>query len=127
MSFFYITDDVMPDGGNGDDDVVVLTAAGEIDYEAAPQLRERILEHTKAGRRRLLLDLSTVTFIDSTAIGVLVGAITGLQDVNGGSLMIVCIEENKRVLRILEISGVTSLVTLHPSREHALSTLATAG
>jgi anti-anti-sigma factor len=126
MSFFYITEDVTPESDVSDEDVAVLEAVGEIDYAAAPQLRERILDQVKAGRRRVLLDLSTVTFIDSTAIGVVVGAVTGLQTSGEASLAIVCVEHNHRVRRILDIAGVNSLVTVHPSREQAFSELALA-
>jgi anti-sigma B factor antagonist len=127
MSIFYITDDTAPAGADDGDEVVVLVAAGEVDFAAAPQLRERICEQIDAGRRRLVLDVSTVTFIDSTAIGVLVGAITRLADAGDGSLTIVCGEENRPVMRIFDISGLTGLVEVHRTREEALSALVTAG
>ena len=128
MSFFYITDDVTPAGvGGAHVDVALLVVAGEIDYAAAPQLRQRILEHIRAGRRRLLVDLSTVTFIDSTAIGVLAGATGELQDAGEGSLTIICAEENTRVRRIFDIAGIDNLLAVHSSREQALSELASAG
>jgi anti-sigma B factor antagonist len=127
MSFFYIADDTAAAGAGDGDEVVVLVAAGEVDFAAAPQLRERIFEQLDAGRRRLVLDVSTVTFIDSTAIGVLVGAITRLGDADDGSLTIVCGEENRPVMRIFDISGLTGLVDVHRTREEALSALVTAG
>jgi len=128
MSFFYISDDVTTERVDYFDDVVVLVAGGEIDYAASPQLRERLADCVIEGKRRLMLDLSAVTFIDSTAIGVLVGAVMRLHELGGGgSLAVVCNEENKRVLRIFEIAGVESLIALHYSREEAFSALATAG
>jgi anti-sigma B factor antagonist len=74
-----------------------------------------------------VLDLCEVTFIDSTAIGVLVGAAARLQESGGGSVAAVCPDHNERVLRIFDIAGVDSVITLYPSREEALSALATAG
>jgi anti-sigma B factor antagonist len=100
---------------------VVLVASGELDYGASPQLKERIRNHIAAGRRHLVLDLTAVTFIDSTAIGTLVGAVTRLREVGGGSVRVVCTEENERVLRIFEISGVANLIALHESLGEALS------
>jgi anti-sigma B factor antagonist len=127
MSFFYISDDVAVGGMEHGHDVVVMVAGGEIDYAASPQLSERLADHISVGIRHLVLDLSAVTFIDSTAIGVLVGAVMRLHEAGGGSLAVVCAEENRRVLRIFEIAGVDSLIALHSSREEALSELATAG
>lgn len=132
MGFFYISDELAINdelavgGGEDGGEVAVVVAGGEIDYAASPQLKARIAEHVEAGRRHFVLDLSTVTFIDSTAIGVLMGAVMRLDEL-GGSVAVVCAEENKRVLRIFEITGIDSLVELHSSREDAISALATAG
>jgi anti-sigma B factor antagonist len=119
MSSFYISDDI------AGDEVVVLVVGGEIDYEASPQLKERISAHIKANRRHLVLDLSWATFIDSTAIGVLVGAVTRLEEAGGGSLAVVCTHE--KVLQIFEITGLDRMVVLYRSRDEAISALALAG
>src|SRR5580693_7421626 len=102
MGFFYISDELALGGGEDGGEVAVVVAGGEIDYAASPQLKARIAGHVEAGRTRLVLDLSTVTFIDSTAIGVLMGAVMRLHEAGGGSLAVVCAEENRRVLRIFE-------------------------
>jgi anti-anti-sigma factor len=127
MSFFYIGDNATVQGVEHDEDVLVVVVGGEVDYAASPQLRERVAEDIDAGRRRLVLDLSTATFVDSTAIGVLVGAAVRLNDLGGGSLAVVCSEENEHVLRIFEIAGVDGLIALYDSRAEALSALAMAG
>jgi anti-sigma B factor antagonist len=124
MSSFYISDDVTATDLGGEN-VAVLVAGGEIDYEASPQLKEHIVSQIKSGRRRLVLDLSSATFIDSTAIGVLVGAVTKLDEAGGGSLAVVC--EHEKVLQIFEMVGLDSLIALHRSRAEALSALAMAG
>jgi anti-sigma B factor antagonist len=127
MSSFYIINDDTTVDDVGCDDVAVLAMAGEIDYAVSPQLRERISGHIKAGRRRLVLDLSETTFIDSTTIGVLAGAVTKLHEVAGGSLAVVCAGENESVLRIFHITGIDNLIKLYPTRAEALSALALAG
>jgi anti-sigma B factor antagonist len=119
MSSFYIGDGTTGDG------VVVLVVAGEIDYAASPQLKERILAHLNADRQHLVLDLSSATFIDSTAIGVLTGAANKLHKADGGSLAIVCTHE--KVLQIFVISGLESIISLYSSCEEAISALAVAG
>jgi anti-sigma B factor antagonist len=127
MSFFYITDDASIEGPQHDEDVAVMVAGGDIDYSATPQLRERIADHVDAGKRRLVVDLNNVTFIDSTAIGALIGALVRLQDAGGGSVAVVCDECNRKVMRIFEIAGVENLIALHNTREEALMALAVAG
>jgi anti-sigma B factor antagonist len=126
MSFFCISEDTV-DGGEDADDIVVLTASGEIDFAASSQFRESILDHANSGERLVVVDLSTVTFIDSTAIGVLVGIAVKLQKAGRQPLAVVCAEENRRVLRIFDIAGVANVMTVYPSCEEALSALVTAG
>jgi anti-sigma B factor antagonist len=124
MTPFYIGDDVaIIDVGRGD--AAVLTVGGEIDYADSPRLRARVVEAIEDGARHLVLDFAAVTFLDSTTIGVLIGAITRLYDAGGGSLAVVCAHES--VLRIFEITGLDGIVPLYPSLDDALSTLAVAG
>ena len=120
MSTFYIsgeTVDTAPVGGVG-----VLAGGGEIDYAASPLLDEHIARQIREGARHLVIDLSAATFIDSTAIGVLMGAVGSLRDTCGGTLAVVCVHEN--VLKILEISGLQAAIALYRTREEALSALA---
>jgi anti-sigma B factor antagonist len=124
MRSFYISDNVQVDDAR-DGDLAVLVVGGELDYEFSPQLKARIVSAIKDGRRRLVLDLSDVTFIDSTAIGVLAGAVARLDKAGGGSLAVVCTHE--KVLEIFEITGLDSVITLHSSCDEAVSALSLAG
>jgi anti-sigma B factor antagonist len=120
MRTFYIGDDVhVEDAGP---DVAILVVGGEVDFEVSPQLKARIMRAIKAGRRRLILDLGDVTFIDSTAIGVLAGAVERLDETGGGSLSVVSTHE--KVIQIFEITGLDAVITVHASREDALAAVA---
>jgi anti-sigma B factor antagonist len=119
MSSFFISDNITRDG------VVIVVVDGELDYEASPLLKERIAEHLKGDGQRLVLDLSSVTFIDSTAIGVLAGAAARFEEAEDGSMAVVCV--HAKVLQILELTGLDSLVALYSSREEALVALAPTG
>jgi anti-sigma B factor antagonist len=120
MSSFYISDETVDAATAGG--VGVFVAGGEIDYAASPLLREHIARHIKAGTRHLVIDLSGATFIDSTTIGVLMGAVGSLREACGGTLAVVCVDEN--VLKILEISGLQAAIAVYRTREDALSALA---
>ena len=119
MSTFYIGEDMAYD------DAVVLTVGGEIDYGTSPQLKQRIDDHLKSDERHLVLDLSWTTFVDSTAIGVLMGASNRLREAGRGALGVVC--SNEQVLQIFQISGLESVVSLHRTCDEAISQLAVAG
>ena len=61
--------------GYGRDGWFVLEVEGEIDMATAPKLRERLLAAVNDGAHRVVVDLSEVAFVDSTGLGVLIGAI----------------------------------------------------
>lgn len=114
MSPFFIRED-------SSDDIAVIVADGYIDFDAAPALKQNIVHQIDAGSRHLVIDLSSAEFIDSTAIGVLVGALKRLQESNG-SLAVVCTNEN--ISYIFDIAGLGDMIPLHRSRDDALSSLA---
>ena len=57
-----------------DGDKTVVEVGGEIDVYTAPKLRERIVELVEGGSYNLVIDMERVEFLDSTGLGVLVGA-----------------------------------------------------
>jgi anti-sigma B factor antagonist len=127
MGFFYIGDEAAVAESLHRRDVAVMVAGGELDFAASRQIRERLTQRIDAGVRRLILDLSGATFIDSTAIGALAAVATLLNGLDRGSLLVVCPDENRRVLRIFEIAGLESLIAVHRSRAEAMRELALAG
>ena len=94
----------------------VLEVAGEIDVYTAPQLRERLIELVEGGARQVIVDLGRVEFLDSTGLGVLVGALKRLRVV-GGELLLVCAQE--RLLKIFRITGLDRVFALFDSVESA--------
>lgn len=96
----------------------VLTADGEIDIATAPRLREQLIAMINDGANRIVVDLSGVDFIDSTGLGVLIGALKRVRT-NEGDLALVCSEP--RVLKIFEITGLLNVFAVHPSVDLAAS------
>ena len=99
-------------------DHTVLEIGGEIDVYTAPSVRERLTELFNVGARRVVVDLHRVEFLDSTGIGVLVGAQRRLQ-ASDGSLALVCPHE--RLLKIFRITGLDSVFDIHDSIESAIA------
>jgi len=80
----------------------VVGVDGELDIYTAPRLREELVDLIGAGRRRLIVDMDGVTFIDSTGLGVLIGALKRLHAVKG-ELRVVATAEP--VLRLMRVTG----------------------
>ena len=66
------------------DDVSVVTVAGEVDVYTAAQLRTALDEEIAAGRAWLVVDLDEVSFLDSTGLGVLVGRLKLVRNTPAG-------------------------------------------
>ena len=75
--------------------VATVAVAGEVDLYTAPALKQALAETIEVGGRHVLVDLSRATFIDSTTLGVLMGAVKRLRPA-GGELAIACSDPNIR-------------------------------
>jgi anti-sigma B factor antagonist len=97
---------------------VVLAIHGDADLHTANELRDRLTEAIEEGPRLLVVDLSDVTFLDSMALGVLLGGMKRLR-LQGGQLRLVVPATDLR--RIFEITLLDRVFTLSPTRADALS------
>jgi anti-sigma B factor antagonist len=114
VSSFYVSEHAM------EGDVCVIRVGGYVDFDAAPQFKRCLVHRIEQGDRVIVVDLSEAGFIDSTAIGVLVGALRRLREV-GGSLSVVCVDEDVR--GIFEIVGLDSLIPMYRSPDEAVAAL----
>jgi anti-sigma B factor antagonist len=94
----------------------VLAADGEIDIHTAPGLRARLSELEQAGVQTIVVDLSGVDFLDSSALGTLVGANKDLR-ANGGALKVVCARPS--ILRVFEITRLSEVIPVYDTVERA--------
>ncbi len=98
------------------DDTSLLSVEGDLDLASAPSLKWALTDVQSTESRHVVVDLSKVGFIDSTALGVLVGAQRSLDP--GVRLAIACAEEN--VLRIFELTGLDGMFEILPTFQDAL-------
>jgi anti-sigma B factor antagonist len=96
----------------------VVAVTGEIDVSTSPQLREKILELLEQQKRRLVIDLEGTAFLDSTGLGVLVGASKRLRAA-GGSLTVVC--SQPRILRTLKLTNLDRVFNVRTSLDAGTS------
>ena len=106
-----------------DEKTHLVEPAGEIDALTAPQLGSTLLGLADDGKTGVVVDLSRVTFIDSTGIGVILNALRALGT-RSGRLVLVCPTE--RMLRPFEVTGLTNRLAIVGSVEDALGSLAAA-
>lgn len=94
----------------------VIAVEGDLDLSTAPRLKWTLLDALDAGATQIVLDLSEASFMDSTALGVLLGASRrrGLR-----RLAIVC--TRAELLRIFEFSGAEEALPIFSAREQAIA------
>lgn len=102
-----VTNDVR----DGVEESVVLVD-GEVDVSNADQLRDAIDARLEAGTARVVVDLSDVPYIDSTGIGVLVGAAHRAGEKN---VRFEVARPQRNVARVLGLLGVGADLNIRES------------
>jgi anti-anti-sigma factor len=96
----------------------LIVASGEIDIAATPRLSTVLAVAAARPGGRLVLDLSEVSFIDSTALGTILKATAQLDE--SGTLLAVVVPEGP-VRRLLEMTNLTQRFRLFGTRDAALA------
>ena len=100
-----------------DERTAVVAVEGDLDLASAPMLKRVLVERLNAGSTRLVIDLSRVRFIDSTALGVLVGVHRKL----GAGERLALAGAPTAVRRVIEVSGLAATFQIFPTVEPALA------
>jgi len=100
------------------DGAVIVRLVGELDLYNAHLVRDELVAAAEREPERLVVELSGVTFIDSTGLGVLIEARTRLANRRAFLLVAPGLETR----RALEISGLDRHFSVHDSLDEALST-----
>ncbi len=96
----------------------VVRPTTDLDLATGPELRSRIVELVASGQIHIVIDLVHVEFVDSTGLGVLVGALKRTR-VHDGDLRIA--NAVPRVRRVLQITDLDRVFEMHQSLESATS------
>jgi anti-sigma B factor antagonist len=98
---------------------VTMQLVGDLDLEGAPELTAEL--KALIGPRPVVLDLSGVEFMDSSGLGVLVGAHKEAAAL-GGALVLAA--PGPRVQKIFKITKLHKVFTVHETLEEAVTGLA---
>lgn len=103
----------------------LVEVSGEVDLHTAPSLRAAldaaVAEASEADSGAVLVDLTGVSFMDSTGLGELVGAYKAL-DKAGKRLHLT--RGPDRVAKLLTLTGLDQVLTVHATLPEALASLA---
>ena len=97
-----------------------MAVRGEIDLFTAPELKATLTDAIEGGKSRIVVDLTETTFLDSTALGVLIGAVKRLRS-RDGRLTIVNVDQN--IAKTFEITGLDQIFTIRGTRDEAIAAL----
>lgn len=100
-----------------DKNTLLVVPEGELDHHLAAGLRREIDTTLDAETRNLIFDFSALTFMDSSGIGMIMGRYKKVQAI-GGKLIIAA--PRPQVRRIIEMSGLLSIIRIEPDVKHAL-------
>jgi len=95
-------------------DYDILAPHGELDLATYIQLRDRINELLSTGRTNVVMDLSATEFLDSTALGALIGGRRRAYAA-GGSFTVVC--SRPQLLKLFEATKLDLVFSVLPSLE----------
>jgi anti-sigma B factor antagonist len=98
-------------------DRTVLALAGKImGGPEAVEINEQINNLIDQGKRRIIIDLKEVEWMNSSGLGILIGAITTLRN-NDGNLALIHVSE--RIENLFKITKLHNLFAIYPDLESA--------
>ncbi len=97
---------------------LIVKIIGELDHHSADYLRQKVDgELIKPSTRNVIFDFSSVSFMDSSGIGVIMGRLKTIQKLNG---KIAIVNTRPQIKRIFEMSGLLKIVPACESIESAI-------
>jgi anti-sigma B factor antagonist len=109
--------DIVP-SARQEGDALILRVRGEVDLHSSPELRNSLLSLLQStGAKKLILNLTDVPYMDSSAIAVMVEALQKLRK-QGGKVCLTNLQP--RVKGLLEIARLNSIFSVVPDEAAAL-------
>lgn len=102
------------------DDSFVVAVGGELDMHTVVPLREKLAEVLERGGRNVLLDLTGVSFLESTTLVLLLDTARKLRFARG---QLVVVADDARVIRAIELTGLDRALNVQSSFPEAVQEL----
>ena len=104
------------------DDHLIVGLIGDFDLSAVARVRSAFHEVVRDGWANIIVDLGEVSFVDSAALGILVGLQRRCQEAGGKCVLVGPIDS---VERLVTTSGLKTVLPIADSVEHAATLAAT--
>ena len=97
-----------------DSDRYVITVSGEVDLASSPELDIAIIAAIESGTSSVAIDLTDVSFMDSSGLGVIVRGLKRCREADKDLDLVIT---NERVLKVFGITGLDQVIPIHDSIE----------
>lgn len=100
---------------------LIVSLDGELDHHSCEYVKRKLdCEIVKVSTKNLIFDMTNLSFMDSSGIGVLVGRLKQVQKLNGKTALV---SLNKSVKKLLHLSGILGLVDEYQNIDEAIKTM----
>ena len=86
--------------------IPVVTVMGEIDVCTAPEFKSAVNKAIFSGAQNLIVDLTDVSYMDSSGFGTLLGATKRIKPRGGSVNLVGCSEAIERMLKITRLDTI---------------------
>lgn len=95
-------------------DRYLIAVSGEVDLATSPALDAAIITAIESGTSALAIDLTDVSFMDSSGLGVIVRGLKRCREADKDLDLVIT---NERVLKVFGITGLDQVIPIHDSIE----------
>ena len=100
------------------EDIPVLDVVGEIDIYTTPQFKEAVSEAIDQNKPAIVINMTKVTYMDSSGFGTLLSATKRLRPLDGALYLSGC---NEAIQRMLQITRLNTIFGVYSTEEEALA------
>ncbi|WP_055071290.1 anti-sigma F factor antagonist [Clostridium massiliamazoniense] len=106
---------------NRKNDCLIVKLIGELDHHSAEEVRVKIDDRIdRNNEEKLIFDFSSVSFMDSSGIGVIIGRYKKIMMRNG---KVAIADVNSRIKRVFELSGMFKIIKVYETVEDAIEAM----
>ena len=98
-------------------DIIFCKVEGEININTSPQLRKSFEDLIKSGSKKIIIDFSSVLYIDSSGLATLIELFQRLKKTDGK--LRIC-NMSERVRNVFEVTKLHKLFEIYDNRDLAL-------